>query len=194
MPISRFQGMHKLTFLCAFLSCQFTFCGLSAEPASKIDIRKQFDFSHCGYAGSDAPVPFVRAVYSVAPAKGDATELIQQAIDTVSSLPLNKDGFRGAVLLQNGHHKVYGRLIISASGVVLRGGDNTVLIAAGNKRRTLIGSILKMAHFTRRMPARIRRTGNIAKYVSLRGEEHRPRLSYYINRCGRIEMPILARL
>lgn len=51
----------------------------------------------------------------------DDTERIQAAIDAVSALPLNEDGFRGAVLLKRGVYPIAGTLHIRASGVVLRG-------------------------------------------------------------------------
>jgi hypothetical protein len=107
-----------------------------------------FDFAKCGYANNEN-IPLVKAVtlveQMVEPIDGDATALIQQAIDHVSSLPLNQDGFRGAVLLAKGTFHLQGQLKISTSGVVLRGSgavgnnaDGTRLIASGNDRRTLI--------------------------------------------------------
>jgi hypothetical protein len=111
---------------------------LSSQALAQVDLVNDFDFSHCGYAANERSIPFVDAVYSIDPVQGDATELIQQAINKVSALPLDEDGFRGAVLFNNGEFKIYGKIIISTSGVVLRGSDKTVLIAAGNNRRTLI--------------------------------------------------------
>jgi len=104
----------------------------------QVDIVKEMDFSHCGYAGNNKPIPLVEAVYAIEPVEGDATDLIQQAIDDVSSFPLGDNGFRGAVLLGRGEFKVYGKLVISVSGVVLRGSEGSVLVAAGIDRRTLI--------------------------------------------------------
>jgi hypothetical protein len=100
------------------------------------------DFSYCGYKNSEQLIPTI-PVKVVVPAKdGDATLRIQSALDYVATLPADKDGFRGAVLLETGIHSVEGELKINASGVVLRGygaGPNgTVLLAAGTDRRTLI--------------------------------------------------------
>ena len=100
------------------------------------------DFSYCGYKNSEQPIPIV-PVRVVVPAKeGDATLRIQSALDYVASLPVDKDGFRGAVLLDKGIHSVEGSLNFNASGVVLRGfgygPGGTVLLAAGTDRRTLI--------------------------------------------------------
>ncbi|NIP98406.1 MAG: pectate lyase, partial [Akkermansiaceae bacterium] len=48
---------------------------------------------------------------------------IQAAIDHVSTLELDGDGFRGAVLLKGNRFTVRGSLLVRASGVVLRGAE-----------------------------------------------------------------------
>ncbi len=100
------------------------------------------DFSYCGYKASEQVIPDVPVRIVVPEKEGDATLRIQSALDYVSSLPVDKDGFRGAVLLEKGSHSILGGLKINASGVVIRGcgtgDDGTVLIAAGTDRRTLI--------------------------------------------------------
>ena len=100
------------------------------------------DFSTCGYAGSDRPIPEVISKVIVAPVAGDETARIQKALDYVGALPPDTNGFRGAVLLLRGRHSVEGGLQITNSGVVLRGqgmgDDGTVLVAAGTDRRTLL--------------------------------------------------------
>ena len=100
------------------------------------------DFSNCGYAGGDQPVPDAPVRVVVAPSDGDETARIQKAIDYVAGLTPEAGGLRGAVLLLRGRHEVLGSLRITTSGVVLRGqgmGTNgTVLVAAGPDRRTLI--------------------------------------------------------
>ncbi len=100
------------------------------------------DFSHAGYKGGVVPIPDVPVRVTVSPAGGDDGARIQAAIDHVSRLPADEQGFRGAVLLGRGRFEVAGNLLIRASGVVLRGhgpGTNgTVLVATGNSRRTLI--------------------------------------------------------
>ncbi len=100
------------------------------------------DFSFCGYMASEAAIPNVPVKVVVPVTKGDATQRIQSAIDYVASLPLDNNGFRGAVLLQKGVYSVSGQLNIMSSGVVLRGSgigkNGTVLIGAGKDRQTLI--------------------------------------------------------
>lgn len=100
------------------------------------------DFSYCGYKASEQSIPLVDVKVVVPIAKGDATLRIQSALDYVASLPLNANGFRGAVLLQKGTYEVVGQLRITASGVVLRGsGANekgTTIIGTGTGRLALM--------------------------------------------------------
>lgn len=100
------------------------------------------DYSYCGYMASEKAIPGA-PVKVIVPAKaGDATLRIQAALDYVASLPADKDGIRGAVLLNKGTYTVNGSLHINASGVVLRGSgmgaNGTVLFAAGTGRQTFI--------------------------------------------------------
>lgn len=100
------------------------------------------DFSYCGYRAAERAIPNV-AIWVVVPAqKGDATLRIQSAIDYVASLPLDKDGFRGAVLLGKGIFSVAGSLRMEASGTVLRGSgmgkNGTTIIGTGVSRENLI--------------------------------------------------------
>ena len=97
------------------------------------------NFSFCGYEASDSAIPLVPAVAVVRPMEGDATATLQQAIDYVAALPLQANGFRGAVLIEKGLYKLQGRLTIRQSGIVIRGrGRETVLEASGIDRETLI--------------------------------------------------------
>src|ERR1019366_4241283 len=100
------------------------------------------DFSTCGYAGGDKQIPDAAIRVVVSPTAGDETARIQKAIDYVATLPPDSNGVRGAVLLLNGRHEVFGGLQITNSGVILRGQgadeNGTILTAAGIDRRTLI--------------------------------------------------------
>jgi hypothetical protein len=100
------------------------------------------DFSHCGYAGGDRPIPDVPIHVVVPPIQGDSTARIQRAIDYVAKLPLDTNGLRGAVLVLSGRYEISGGLRLATSGVVLRGQgmdeNGTVLVASGEDRRTLI--------------------------------------------------------
>ncbi|MCH5597786.1 hypothetical protein [Niabella ginsengisoli] len=79
------------------------------------------DYSYCGYKASNEEIPMVRVKAVVPLVKGDATGTIQSAIDKVAAMPLDKNGFRGAVLLSKGTYEVNGQLRITQSGIVLRG-------------------------------------------------------------------------
>jgi hypothetical protein len=127
------------------------------------------DFSYVGYRGSEGvpvPIPDVPVKLELEPMDGDDTARIQAAINEVSNMPLDAEGFRGTVLLKKGIYEIGGTLNIRASGVVLRGegqGDlknlwlnpalgmtleelkvsladkpATILIATGPERRYLI--------------------------------------------------------
>jgi len=93
------------------------------------------DFSHAGYMGGGVRLPEVAVKATVKPGSGDNTQLIQEAIDEVSQLPIGADGFRGAVLLERGLYNLDGQLRINTSGVVLRGEghgeDGTILFGRG---------------------------------------------------------------
>lgn len=101
------------------------------------------DFSYCGYRQSEAPIPWVDAKVYVPLVSGDATAVIQKALDYVASLPKDADGFRGAVQLAPGTYELQGKLLMRADGVVLRGSgchpaDGTVLRAMGPMKDELI--------------------------------------------------------
>jgi Family of unknown function (DUF6298) len=97
------------------------------------------DFSSAGYAGNEKQIPDAPVRVVVSPIQGDETARIQKAIDYVGNLPADPNGICGAILLQKGRHEVFGSLQIINSGVVLRGeGEESVLVAAGTDRRTLI--------------------------------------------------------
>ncbi|HEX3729857.1 MAG TPA: DUF6298 domain-containing protein [Opitutaceae bacterium] len=120
------------------LRCLLAVLSAAALPARAADLTQEpIDFSSAGYAGGGVALPAVPARITVAPTGGDDTRAIQGAIDAVARLPLDAQGFRGAVALQAGTYRLAGGLKIRASGVVLRGHD-TVLVATGQSRRTLI--------------------------------------------------------
>jgi hypothetical protein len=126
---------------------QLLFIGLTASIAHSLPIPDSLgnripDFSYSGYRASETPIPDVAIRIVVPPVDGDATEWIQTALDRIAQLPVDKNGFRGTVLLQGGDYRVEGQLRIAASGIVLRGSGvdegGTRLIAVGKDRRTLI--------------------------------------------------------
>jgi len=100
------------------------------------------DFSQAGYKANNEPIPFIPVVHAISPIEGDNTSHIQNAINKVAALPLQENGFRGALLLENGHYPVEGQLVVSSNGIVLRGTgqskSDTVIIATGQDKRSLI--------------------------------------------------------
>jgi len=115
--------------------------GLEYEVGPRGD--RMPDYSHAGYRGGGVDPPMVAATVIVEPTTGDATDLIQRAIDHVATLTPDAEGFRGAVLLASGEYRVAGQLHITASGVVLRGRGSdrdggSVIVATGRDRRGVI--------------------------------------------------------
>lgn len=101
------------------------------------------DFSYCGYRQSQSRIPWVESKVYVPLVAGDATPVIQRALDYVASLPKDTSGFRGAVQLAPGHYELEGKLLMRADGVVLRGSGchpehGTVLRALGPMKDELI--------------------------------------------------------
>lgn len=96
------------------------------------------DYSFCGYKSSNEAIPLVPVKIMVPHTSGDATSDIQKSIDYLAGLPVDENGFRGAILLEKGNYHVAGRFNISASGIVIRGsGPETVLTAVGVDRASL---------------------------------------------------------
>jgi hypothetical protein len=100
------------------------------------------DYTEVGYRGGRVPLPEVPVRVTLAPVAGDDGAQIQAGINQVQALPLDTNGFRGAVLLTAGEYQISSSITINASGIVLRGvGDSatgTVLRAAGAGQRTLV--------------------------------------------------------
>ncbi|HMJ48594.1 MAG TPA: hypothetical protein VK498_14785 [Ferruginibacter sp.] len=97
------------------------------------------DFSKVGCYQNRKALPVVPVVKTIKAANGNAQHVLQLAIDQLSKRPMDKNGFRGAILLKKGIYKIPGTIHISSSGIVLRGeGDETKLIATGKGQRNLI--------------------------------------------------------
>jgi hypothetical protein len=101
------------------------------------------DFSNAGYKGGGVPIPYVAIKKIVWPVMGDNSVNIQAAIDSVSALPPDAAGFRGAVLLKMGEYELEKPIYIKTSGVVMRGEGmsdiGTILIAKIPKDRQTYG-------------------------------------------------------
>ncbi|MBO4964074.1 MAG: pectate lyase, partial [Prevotella sp.] len=94
----------------------------TADAAKKKELYVPMDYSTCGYRASECKIPDVPNVVFVGnDGSSDCGARIQRAIDYVSSLKPDGQGFRGAVLLGEGVYNTSKALRIGASGVVLRG-------------------------------------------------------------------------
>lgn len=98
------------------------------------------DFSRVGYYNGDKEIPNVPVVKTIMPSvSGSSEEIIQSAINEVSKMSPDKNGFRGAILLKKGTYNIPGIIKVEANGIVLRGeGNDTKLIAGGTMQRPLI--------------------------------------------------------
>jgi hypothetical protein len=125
--------MSRISILAAWVAFVLLVPSAFSQPAP-------IDFSTAGYAANERPIPDAPIRVVVEPQPGDNTARIQRALDHVASLSPDTNGLRGAVLLLKGRHEILGGLLITNSGVVLRGQsiNETTLVAAGLDRRTLI--------------------------------------------------------
>lgn len=100
------------------------------------------DFSYAGYKASSVALPLVPVKVFVPHMTGDATASIQAAIDFVAKLKADKNGFKGAVLLDKGIFTVSGEIRIKESGIVLRGSGaaaaGTLLLGTSTSRKAII--------------------------------------------------------
>ena len=98
------------------------------------------DFSCCGYHSSEIPLPVLPNTIFVPWRDGDASDIIQRAIDYVSGLKPDAKGFRGAVVLDKGTFSLDKNLMIATSGVVLRGSGKTqtILVKRGYDRSAMV--------------------------------------------------------
>lgn len=97
------------------------------------------DFSGVGYKNSEQPIPIVPVVKTVTAVAGDNTTNIQTAISQVAAMPLQANGFRGAILFKAGLYEIASTININSSGIVLRGeGTTTEFKATGTTQYTLI--------------------------------------------------------
>ncbi|MES2883094.1 MAG: hypothetical protein V4676_13170, partial [Bacteroidota bacterium] len=145
--------MKKIGIFCCLLLCVFIGFSQQSWNSKHVKLNKNGslgytpdekgniipDFSGVGYYGNKKQLPFVPVVKTVEAADSNNRHIIQLAIDEVAKLPLNENGFRGAILLRKGVYKIWGTIKITASGIVLRGeGQETKLLAAGKGQRNLI--------------------------------------------------------
>ena len=128
----------KISSIAALLFCTNSFLGNAQDIASSTSLvypgsdgrlvyvadslgNKIPDFSNAGYKGGGVPIPMVQPKVTVWPVPGDNSDHLQKIIDSVSALPLDAFGFRGAILLKMGEYNLEKPIYIKVSGIVLRG-------------------------------------------------------------------------
>ena len=80
------------------------------------------DISRCGYQGGGVPIPTnIPVVLTLTNQPGDNLARIQNAIATVGAMPIQTNGFRGAILLKAGTYNVSNSILLNKSGIILRG-------------------------------------------------------------------------
>ncbi len=126
--------------------------GQSGRLIYQMDHRgdRVLDYSAAGFK-TGAPIPNAEDVVepdrfvNVTPIAGDNRAQIQAAINQVSAMPLNANGYRGVVQLAAGQYDISNTLQIGTSGVILRGvGDggsaasNTILRSTSTNQINMI--------------------------------------------------------
>ncbi|OAQ38277.1 hypothetical protein A5893_15935 [Pedobacter psychrophilus] len=97
------------------------------------------DYSGIGYKNSESIIPTIQVVKTVNAIVGDNLSNIQSAINDVAAMPIDANGFRGAILFKAGTYNISDAINITASGIVLRGeGSGTHLIATKTSQFDLI--------------------------------------------------------
>lgn len=134
--------MTKLfTNRCLAAALMLVMCTAYAAAGEKEkQVYIPMDYSTCGYRASETAIPDVRNTVYVECGEGDMHNVLQRAVDYVSSLKPDENGSRGAVLLGEGTFNISNPLRIKASGVVLRGRgrDKTTIIKRGVSRGALL--------------------------------------------------------
>lgn len=129
------------TIRCLAAVLMLVMCAVyTAAGKKEKQVYVPMDYSTCGYRASETAIPDVRNAVYVECGEGDMYEVLQRAVDYVSSLKPDGNGHRGAVLLGEGTFSISSPLRITASGVVLRGQGRgrTTVIKRGVSRGALL--------------------------------------------------------
>ena len=73
------------------------------------------DFSNAGYKGGGVSLPHIQPKAIVWPIAGDNSDHLQKVIDSISALPPDAYGFRGAILLKRGLYNLEKPITFRAS-------------------------------------------------------------------------------
>ena len=83
---------------------------LARRIAESGELKYPIDFSCAGFGGGGNMIPQVKVVLLVKPSGEDDTKQLQSAIDYIGTLPLDTNGFRGALQLYGGQFKIFGQI------------------------------------------------------------------------------------
>lgn len=139
--------MMVLFLFCALASAQkstLVTVGSNGKLVYKADAMGNVvpDFSGVGYMNSETPIPTISVVKTVTAIAGDNKLNVQKAIDEVAAMPLQANGFRGAILFKAGLYEISAPIYIKSSGIVLKGeGAITNFKATGITQYTLINIV-----------------------------------------------------
>lgn len=79
------------------------------------------DYSSAGYGGGGVTIPTPPVTTTLSPSGGDDTTALQNAINNIEAMSVGTNGFRGVLKLNAGVFNIHTNLLITASGVVIRG-------------------------------------------------------------------------
>ncbi len=100
------------------------------------------DFSRVGYHHGDKGLPHHAVTVTLSPVEGDNTAHIQHGIDSIAAMTPDAEGHRGVLFLTSGIYPVAETIVISESGIEIRGEGSspgeTCLLATKRERYPLI--------------------------------------------------------
>ncbi len=76
------------------------------------------DYAYCGYRASDEPLPDVPTRLLIEPSGEDDTQRLQAALEELSSMPADPNGWHGALELAPGEFSVSGSIALESDGIV----------------------------------------------------------------------------
>ncbi len=117
-----------------------TECGLQYRRHAVIGeteiIHTLPDFSYAGYQGGGVAIPDIPSKIMLSPLPNeDDTQQIQSAINQLSQVAPDENGFRGAIVLSSGEYDISSPIEIKTSGIVLRGAGQNTLSSGGTVLR-----------------------------------------------------------
>lgn len=128
------EDIHPYTYASPYPAIHMSDDRLVYTPDSKGN--QVIDYSNVGYMGGGTAIPNVPVRVILAPSDNkdaDDTERIQNAINMLGRFPMDKNGFRGAILLKAGTFRVSKSIKIDKSGIVIKGeGDGHEAIKQHN--------------------------------------------------------------